>query len=332
MDFKSLAESVADQVPDDLQKLWAFFAAQQVEPHFLKSVNPNRKWELASTLQKAIRRQDYALFNKATSALSMLKSDGRNYAWRRLCVTAAEDIGPANPDLVWLAIEVHRMMSTLKAAPAELQLIAQLALGKMMIDSPRSRDWTAASNLQWILLGHPEVAPLGKFQHLMKIWKPLPTSHPLVSRSWATEGISQYVVLDYPWEPVTTHVLPAESTLIAGLPTYAYDIHTRVGKIAIATFLRDDPKAKDFRASIPKVAFPSDYQRFMGYALFYAEGGRIFGTVMQDPVWEQAEKDVISASLKTSRADFMEAIKFMAENVSMINNYRRTSVAMEYPL
>jgi replication-associated recombination protein RarA len=54
-----------------------------------------RKWELVSALQKSIRRADKQIALRLVSAIDNMPEE-YGYFWRRLCVTACEDIGPAD--------------------------------------------------------------------------------------------------------------------------------------------------------------------------------------------------------------------------------------------
>jgi MgsA AAA+ ATPase C terminal len=55
------------------------------------------RWVAASLLQKCIRRSETQLALRAASTLSGFD---RGYTWRRLLITAFEDVGAANPDAV----------------------------------------------------------------------------------------------------------------------------------------------------------------------------------------------------------------------------------------
>jgi hypothetical protein len=61
-------------------------------------INKERKWELVSAVQKSIRRGDKQV---ALRLISVMDSMPEEYAyfWRRLCVIACEDVGPADDTL-----------------------------------------------------------------------------------------------------------------------------------------------------------------------------------------------------------------------------------------
>src|SRR5437868_14810433 len=56
-------------------------------------IKKERKWELASALQKSIRRADRATALRLISAIENMP-DEYAYFVRRICVIACEDVGP----------------------------------------------------------------------------------------------------------------------------------------------------------------------------------------------------------------------------------------------
>src|SRR5262249_39308836 len=61
------------------------------------------RWIASSASQKAIRRGDIALAQRAAFALHR---DGRSATWRRLIAIAFEDIGPADVDVLLETVAV----------------------------------------------------------------------------------------------------------------------------------------------------------------------------------------------------------------------------------
>src|SRR5437762_1708879 len=66
-------------------------------------INKERKWELASAFQKAIRRADKPTALRLISGIANMP-DEYGYFLRRMCVIACEDIGPAADTLVKFVI------------------------------------------------------------------------------------------------------------------------------------------------------------------------------------------------------------------------------------
>ena len=59
------------------------------------AVHRQREWELVSAFQKSIRRADKAIGLRLISAMDSMPEESA-YFWRRLCVIACEDVGPAD--------------------------------------------------------------------------------------------------------------------------------------------------------------------------------------------------------------------------------------------
>ena len=74
-----------------------------VPPRRLFSVPDIHKWEVVSAFQKAIRRGDGDTALKTVSAMSGMSEQYR-YFWRRFCVVACEDIGPADETLALFVV------------------------------------------------------------------------------------------------------------------------------------------------------------------------------------------------------------------------------------
>ncbi len=62
-------------------------------------IEKDRKWELVSALQKAIRRADKATALRLISGIANMPEE-YGYFLRRMCVIGCEDIGPADDTLV----------------------------------------------------------------------------------------------------------------------------------------------------------------------------------------------------------------------------------------
>lgn len=66
-------------------------------------------WAASSLLQKAIRRGEAVLAQQAVASLRKYRGEG---VWRRLASIALEDVGIADPDLVWQAVQLATVPET----------------------------------------------------------------------------------------------------------------------------------------------------------------------------------------------------------------------------
>ncbi len=85
-----------------------------------------RKWELVSALQKAIRRADKATALRLISGVANMPEE-YGYFWRRMCVTACEDVGPADHILVKFVVACATIFSPQKMGPENHRLLCFLA-------------------------------------------------------------------------------------------------------------------------------------------------------------------------------------------------------------
>jgi len=142
MQTKDILQSLADGLPAVQLRRIPLLAAD--------------KYVLASGFQKSIRRGDTQ--KTASFALSLAYAD-RRMLWRRLLVTAFEDIGIANPDLVAAIVAVSQNPA-FRRKVGDIELALHLA--RQMAASVKSRYLTEAIFL----------TDLG--QHLSKARKSLP--------------------------------------------------------------------------------------------------------------------------------------------------------------
>src|ERR1017187_7410797 len=107
-----------------------------------------RKWELVSALQKAIRRGDKELALTLVSAIDGMP-DEYPYFWKRFCVIACEDVGPADDVLAAFVIACATVFSPKKTGRENHDLLCFLA--EQMCDlSMRSRIYCSYSIIETI--------------------------------------------------------------------------------------------------------------------------------------------------------------------------------------
>src|ERR1035441_896564 len=108
----------------------------QAPPRTL-TLNEERKWELVSALQKSIRRGDKEMAPRLASAMDSMPEE-YGYFWKRLCVIACEDVGPADDILASFVIACATVFPPKKTGDKNYDLFCFLA--EQMCDLPtRSR-------------------------------------------------------------------------------------------------------------------------------------------------------------------------------------------------
>ncbi len=276
------------------------------------------RWIASSALQKAIRRGEIAIAQRAAFALHR---DDRAAAWRRLIAIAFEDIGPADVDLVveTVAVATSPEWRAVGGEEAALSVVSRLAT------APKDR---SADYLMGVAAEHPDQhetrAICGRASITECLSMVVDPSRPLPDRAvaaWFGSGINYpyqhrvgagdlagladaYCRLGVPHDLVAATVLAARRTrqpyavlvplvwlevqrsgltkvedttvppsgLVAGIPLYALDEHTRLGKRAINTLAKHSPS---IRACLQRYVPRRRWIAAAQHAAFYAEGSAV---------------------------------------------------------
>lgn len=279
---------------------------------------PIDAWLAASLLQKAIRRGDREVAERA--ALTLYRWRG-SATWRRLIVIACEDIGIASPDVVAETVEAA-CDPALRRRLGDVRLL--LSLVRELVAAPKDR---SADLLAGYVHHHPRLtesrATMGSMPLSRRIAIASDPSASLYSRAmaaWFASGIewnrerrvgkgdlpallAAFGDLGVPsaWlqvvqlaarrtrEPLTVMLpllwlelsrargwiirgsLPA-TRKVAGLPLYALDKHTRLGRAALHQFARENTKVRRvLERYVPKRNALAAVQ----WAAFYADAAAL---------------------------------------------------------
>jgi hypothetical protein len=277
------------------------------------------RWIASSALQKAVRRGDIVIAQRAAFAL---RREDRPPARRRLIAIAFEDVGPAAVDLVveTVAVATSPDWRAVRGEEAVLTLIVcRLAA------APKDR---SADYLMWVAAEHPDQretrAVCGRISVTERLNVVTDHSRSLPDRAvaaWFCSGINYpyqhrvgagdlsgladaYCRLGVPPDLVAATVLAAKRTrqpyvvlvplvwlevqrsglttvadtcvppsgLVAGIPLYALDEHTRLGKRAINTLAQQSPT---IRACLQQYVPRRRWIAAAQHAAFYAEGSAV---------------------------------------------------------
>jgi hypothetical protein len=277
------------------------------------------RWIASSALQKAIRRSEIAIAQRAAFALHR---DDRAAAWRRLIAIAFEDVGPAAVDVVVETVAVATS-SHWRTVHGEEAVLASIV--RRLAAAPKDR---SADYLMWVAAEHPDQhkarAICGRAPVTECLSMVTDLSQSLSDRAvaaWHCSGVNYsyqhrvtagdlsrladvYCRLGAPPDLVKATVLAAKRTrqpyavlvplvwlevqrggptafsdafippsdLVAGIPLYALDEHTRLGKRAINTFAQQNPSIRAcLQQYVPRRRWIAAGQ----HAAFYAEGSAV---------------------------------------------------------
>lgn len=253
-------------------------------------MNHERKWELVSALQKSIRRGDKKIALYLVSAMDSLPEEYA-YFWRRLCVIACEDVGPADDVLASFVVACSTVFSPKKTGSRNYDVFCFLA--ERMCDLPiRSRIYCSYSMIEAAVTkgGLPDLeiedrtvisAIMGRKAAVLATnspWREWQRKN-----DWRAEGLLRFVGLTLPIEMAyVVGPIPPHRTLY-GLPSYCYDMHTRVGLQVLHRLVRGVEGAEAIKELFRENKVESAH-RVLGDALFFVEGGRIQGELIYEPL------------------------------------------------
>jgi hypothetical protein len=255
--------------------------------HF--DVPPIRKWEVVSAFQKAVRRGDGSTALKAVSAMSGMPGQYR-YFWRRFCVVACEDIGPADETLALFVAACSMLFPPSKAAE-QLYGIFCFLTEQMCGVTSRSRIYCSLSTVESLASNVPisneesDASIVDALEaRLAAMMAPsTPFFEWLRKNDWRTENLMRYIGLTLPFEMIPVHAPIPPFTLLSGLPSYCYDMHTRVGLEMLRRLARGTDGSDEIRELLVCHNVSSPHRVF-GDALFFVEGGRIAGELTYQPL------------------------------------------------
>lgn len=268
--------------PDTFEGFWESMIAQDYEFKQMTLANLDRKWEVVSAYQKSVRRGDALFAKRVASALLNTKDcEMIRYLWRRACTTAAEDIGLANPTMVAFTLLCAETFTPSKfmnlQKPVLYWLTDQLANGL----KDRSLCSMAVIDAHYVRSDNQSdiYSKLGEDERVyvtaVRECKDYPPEDEITSylagQNWRTEEMGKFypvgqVLQGGEWYEETPPMLDAP--VICGLPCYAYDMHTQVGKQVLA-IMTGYTGPKDFF----KEYAVKDKIRALGWPMFYLEGG-----------------------------------------------------------
>lgn len=250
--------------------------------------NENRKWEMVSAIQKGIRRGETVKALRLASALTKHPShDVYSYLWRRLVVTAMEDVGIPNKELmaiVFLCCDVFSKKSMM-AEGADVALWLTEALSTAAV---KDRSICDLGVIDYVLKemgdrAYEEATWEGMDEERMVVMQKVLDKEPahamdaidtyLAADAWKTQEMNLVypLVWDFAgdpqdWTALSDDYVVPEVRVIAGLDSYAYDMHTRSGQEAIRVF-SNKPVVKAQFSDMPNV----DRTKVLRWILFYVE-------------------------------------------------------------
>jgi hypothetical protein len=254
------------------------------------AINKERKWELVSAFQKSIRRGDKQVALRLISAMDSVPEE-YGYFWRRLCVIACEDVGPADDLLASFVVACATVFLPKKTGNKNYDLLCFLA--EQMCDlSARSRIYCSYGVIEPVatkselaeLLVEDRLIVSAIMQRKAAVQAPEnPWREWQKKNDWRAEGLLKFVGLTLPMEMTRVQAPVPPYKMLFDLPCYCYDMHTRVGLAMLKRLVRGVEGAEGIKELFQQNRIKSAHTA-LGEALFFVEGGRIQGELVYEPL------------------------------------------------
>lgn len=236
----------------------------------LEIKNKERKWEVVSAYQKSVRRGHTDLALKLVSGMCSMPEE-LGYYWRRVCVTAAEDVGPSSNHVMNFVLVASSVYTPKKAADYQYKVLCFLT--EMMCATERSRAYCMMSIIEGLIQGGVMPQSLTDYEReMVKRIKETPSTGTWSAKNnWRGEGMPKFqeCKIHHKFDVLNDEV--DELVLLKGLPSYCYDMHTRVGK-GVLIRMCGFSVVKAFFEKNPTLA---GKDQALGWAMFFTEGGVI---------------------------------------------------------
>lgn len=311
---------------------WESLCAQMLsyEPPPRSMILPKgRKWELASALQKSIRRADKPMVLRLVSAIDNMPEE-YGYFWRRLCVTACEDIGPADDELATFVVACSSIFTPKKTGSKTYDIFCFLV--ESLCDlSARSRIYCSMSMIEAMVAegNVPELSAADKqivsviLQQKAAMLSPMTAWQEWQSKNdWRAEKMLRFVRLTLPAEMFKVQLPIPTYRMLFDLPSYCYDVHTRIGQTVLGRLMRGDFGATAIKNFIYRSKVKGALKA-LGMALFFVEGGRLQGELVY-PSLSRLEQLLIAHQHGLSLDEFLalQCLVLDALNAGIIDQIR----------
>lgn len=106
---------------------------------------------------------------------------------------------------------------------------------------------------------------------------------------WRAEGLLRFLGLRLPLGMSTVQTPLPPYKMLFGLPSYCYDVHTRVGLAMLKRLVQGVEGAEGIREFFQRNKIKGAH-RAVGEALFFVEGGRIEGELIYEPLCDLEQR------------------------------------------
>ena len=319
--FQALADYPQGKFPDPDEGRWVCLCealGAYVPPQLTLTITAERKWELVSALQKSIRRGDRAVALQVIGLMATLPEE-YPYFWRRLCITACEDVGPADDLLARFVIACSAIFTPKRTGAANYRLLCFLA-EQMCELASRCRIYcsyavievAAKASMLPRLSGEEQRVVTAILDHAESVLHPLSAWQQWQrSNDWRAAGLLKFLGLDLPLQRTRVATALPPHRMMWGLPSYCYDMYTRVGLEMLKRLVRGAYGMEDIRRLFQENPVKGAHTA-LGEALFFEEGGRIAGELIYEPL-SALEQKAFSHQFDLPISDWLRLRKLAAQ-------------------
>jgi hypothetical protein len=198
-------------------------------------------------------------------------------------------------------------------------------LTEWMCETARSRIFCQLSIIEGLVKGGKKVGELSGWERkvirmIMELPDQTKKQQWAIKNDWRGEGMLKYQNLvddiEWDWTPAKVDV---SYELLAGLPDYCYDMHTRIGSIVCNRLSKLQSIAKHLSGIVEL----DTRTKAVGWALFFVEGGVIAGG-LTDPRLNDLEHKFVAAKFGMSLSTWRELMGevFEAKLSGLVNKKR----------
>ena len=219
------------------------------------------------------------------------------YFWRRLCVIACEDVGPADDVLAAFVVACSTVFPPKKTGFKNYDLLCFLA--EQMCDlSTRSRIYCSYGVIEPAAMKSelPELRAEDKpivsaiMQRKASVQTPTNTWQEWQRKNdWRAEGLLRFLGLRLPLEMTGVQTPVPPHKMLFDLPSYCFDMHTRAGLAMLKRLVQGVEGADGIKELFQQNKIKGAH-RAVGEALFFEEGGRIEGELIYEPLCDLEQR------------------------------------------
>lgn len=239
---------------------------------------------------------------------------------------ACEDVGYGDPELMNFVLACSAIFTPSKVTDQQLLKMWSF-LAKQMCRTQKSRIFCQLSIIEEMLRRGEKPATLDDWESALitKIATPaLNTAKEkwAEKNNWRGEGMMHFQHLAFDVQTAEDELKPFET--IGGLPDFSLDMHTRIGTRVLRFLSEHYPFRQFLEAHRSKLGSG----KTLGWALFFAEGGKIANR-LYDPRLEIMEAKFIAHQFGWQPREWRRLVKLMEEAVvdGTVNGLRKNILA-----